>query len=193
MKKYLPIMILIAALAVLAYGLIGSSAWFSIETRTTGSISSGNFDLDVTGGPLDLQKLEPGAGYKAVGEFCLQNNGDYDMKLRAKLEGVTDPGNLRDYLSLKLVLKKLNTEDGNNYGGEHEDIVLFSDLAFSAWMDWNDNAKLLANEGDVFAPGLKSCYKLYAQLSGDAGNDQVQKPIDFDLLINATQLINPGW
>jgi hypothetical protein len=40
---------------------------------------------------------------------------------------------------------------------------------------------------------MKSCYKLFANLSEDASSNQISKSLKFDLFFNATQLINPGW
>jgi predicted ribosomally synthesized peptide with SipW-like signal peptide len=180
---------------LLIFGIFGSMAWFTSSVNTKGSISSGNFDLKVTSGPLDLTKLEPGAGYRQIGEFCLLNNGDYDMKLRVRVKNVEDPGGLKDFLKLKLVLKALNNEDQNYYGGV-DDLILFSDMPFTALMDWNDKARLLFDKQgavDPFFPNMKSCYKLFANLSEDASSNQISKSLKFDLFFNATQLINPGW
>lgn len=195
MKKQLAFLLLIPFVALMVYGLLGTNAWFTATVTTNGSISSGNFDLQVSGGPLDLTKLEPGAGYRQVGEFCLVNAGDYDMKLRVRVDNVSDPGALQDLLKVKLVLKALNSEDHNTYGGL-DDIELFSDIPFSALLDWNDETRLLfETDGttDPFVPDMKSCYKLYVSLSEEAGNSQLSQDLTFDLLFNATQYINPGW
>jgi predicted ribosomally synthesized peptide with SipW-like signal peptide len=180
---------------LLMVGIFGSMAWFTSSTNTQGSISSGNFDLKVTGGKLDLTKLEPGAGYRQIGEFCLLNNGDYDMKLRVRVKNVNDPGGLKGLLNLKLVLKAMNSDDLNNYGSV-DDLVLFSDIPFTALLDWNDEARLVFDKQgvvDPFVPTMKSCYKLFVNLSEQAGSNQISQNLTFELLFNATQLINPGW
>jgi len=180
---------------LLMVGIFGSMAWFTSSANTLGSISSGNFDLKVTGGALDLTILEPGAGYRQIGEFCLFNNGDYDMKLRFRVKNVDDPGGLQDLLNIKLVLKAINSEDHNNYGGV-DDIVLFSDIPFTALLDWNQEARLIFDKQgvvDPFIPNMKSCYKLFVNLSEEAGSNQISQNLTFELLFNATQSINPGW
>ena len=196
-KKAILTAFAIGLACLLMIGIFGSRAWFTSSANSQASISSGNFDLEVSGGPLDLTRLEPGAPYRQIGEFCLQNNGDYDMKLRVGVENVNGTGGLKDLLNLKLVLKAINSVDQNSYGDDVDDLVLFSDIQFNALLDLNNSARLLFDtQGvvDPFLPNMKSCYKLFAYLPGEAaGDSQISQNLTFDLLFNATQSINPGW
>jgi len=194
-KKSLIIIFIIGALLVLIYGMSGSGAWFTDNATASGSVSSGNFDLVVSGEPLLLSKIEPGAGYQPLGEFCVQNNGDYDMKFRGYMKDVVDPGNLRSYLLIKIEIKALNEVDHNNYG-PIDGAVLAIDVPFTDLMSWNDTIVLTpggAGNPDPFTAGMKACYKVSGKLTNTAGDDQISKTMTSTLFFNATQWINSGW
>jgi predicted ribosomally synthesized peptide with SipW-like signal peptide len=187
--------ILIIVFSILAFGLLGSGAWFSDSASVSGSISSGNFDLQASGGPFSISKVEPGAGYQSVGDFCLRNSGDYNMKFRGYIKDLDDPGNLRDYLLLRIEMKPFNEEDQNNYGPA-DGKLLVTDIPFASLMAWNDVLALYpGGPGDPipFAPGSKVCYTISTRLSGTAGNDQIQKSLIAQLYIDATQWISTAW
>ena len=78
MKKKWTILIALVAIAVMAYGVIGSGAWFTdTQTISDNVITTGIMELGVSGGPLVVNNLEPGAGYQPAGYFCAQNTGNY--------------------------------------------------------------------------------------------------------------------
>jgi hypothetical protein len=194
-KKVLLYTFFIGLSTVLIYGMTGSGAWFTNSAFLAGSVSSGNFEFKITGGPLHLDKIEPGAGYTSVGEFCVQNSGEYDMKFRGYMKGVEDPGNLASYLLLRLDMKPYNPTDENNYGPVIG-TTLATDLPFTDLMAVNDLLAATPSDEDIpepFAPGKKACYEVSARLAGDAGNDQLSKTLKADLYFDATQWINPGW
>lgn len=194
-KKSFLLIFIIGSIAVLTYGAVGSGAWFTDSATASGSVSSGNFDLNVSGEPFQLSKIEPGADYRPVGEFCVQNSGDYDMKFRGYMKDVDDPGDLRDYLLVKIEIKSLNDSDHNNYGPK-DGAVLATDVPFIDLMAWNDTISLTPGGNgnpDPFAAGMKACYVISGKLTSEAGNDQISKTLNANLYINATQWINSGW
>jgi len=194
-KKTIILLFTFLTLVVLSYGVIDSGAWFTDNASASGSISSGNFDLKVSGEPLLLTKIEPGADYQPLGEFCVQNNGDYDMKFRGYMKDVVDPGNLRSYLLIKIEIKALNEIDHNNYG-PMDGAVLAVDVPFTDLMDWNDTIVLTpggTDNPDPFSAGMKACYKVSGKLTSAAGDEQIAKTLTSTLFFNATQWINSGW
>ena len=194
-KKSLFITFIIGTLFVLTYGLAGSGAWLTDNATVSGSVSTGNFDLVVSGEPLLLAKIEPGAGYKPLGEFCVKNNGDYDMKFRGIMQDVSDPGNLSTFLLIKIEIKALNEIDHNNYGPK-DGAVLAVDVPFTDLMSWNDTIILKpggTDNPDPFAAGMKACYKVSGRLSSAATDEQISKTMTSTLFFNATQWINSGW
>ncbi len=194
-KKSLLLTFVVLAVCILVFGMTGSGAWFTDNASASGAISSGNFDFEVSGAPLSLSNAEPGAGYQPLGEFCVQNNGDYDMKFRGYMKDVVDPGNLRSFLLVKIEIKALNVSDHNTYGPQ-DDAIIALDVPFTSLMEWNDTIALFAggaNNPDPFAAGMKACYKVSGKLSNAAGNDQIAKTLTATLYFNATQWINAGW
>ncbi len=190
---------LIIGLIITSYGLIGGSgAWFTDTATMNGTISSGNFDLMVSGGPFNLSKIEPGAGYLQVGEFCIMNAGNYNMKFRGKLKDVNDPGNLRSFLMIKIEMIAYSSENNPHEitYGPTDGKVLAEDVPFTSLMDWNDAIALYPGGPDnpiAFFPGAKSCYTISAKLTNAAGNDQILQTVTSNLYIDATQWINTGW
>lgn len=194
-KKSLILTFIIGSFFVIIYGMTGSGAWFTDNATASGAISSGNFDLKVSGEPLQISKIEPGEGYQSLGEFCVQNNGDYDMKFHGYMKDVNDPGNLQSFLLIKFEIKALNDTDDNNYGPE-DGAVIATDVPFTDLMAWNETIAVIpemAGNSEPFAPGMKACYKVSGRLSSAAGNDQISKTMTANLFINATQWINSGW
>jgi hypothetical protein len=194
-KKSILFIFVIGMITVFTYGLMGSGAWFVDSASISGAISSGNFDLEVTGEPLQLVKIEPGADYQKVGEFCVQNKGDYDMKFRGYMKDVNDPNGLREYLLLKIESKAFNETDQNNYGPQ-DGAVLATDVPFTDLMVWNQIITTNpdgVDDPEPFAAGKKACYILSGKLTDAAGNDQLAKTLTANLFLNATQWINAGW
>lgn len=196
MRKFRLLLILgFGICGILIFGLTGTGAWFTNSAFMAGSVSSGNFEFKISGGPLHLAKIEPGADYAHVGDFCVENTGEYDMKFRGYMKGVEDPGNLASYLLIKLEMKAFNPTDLNNYGPAIG-TTLATDLPFTDLMSVNDLLSVTPLDADTpepFAPGKKACYAVSARLEADAGNDQLSKSLKADLYFDATQWINPGW
>ena len=175
--------------AVLVYGLIGSGAWFTDTAASPGSISSGDFNLVLSGESLKLDKLEPGTDYQPVGEICIANQGDYDMKFRGIIKDVDDPGNLQSYLILKIEIKEINETDHNNYGPAGVALEIAKDVPLSTFLDWNDFIAIVPgspNAPQPFSSGMKICYVISGKLSGDAGNEQIAKTLNANLFIEST-------
>ena len=181
---------------VLVYGLSGSGAWFTDTAASPGSISSGDFNLVLSEEPLKLENLEPGTDYQPVGKICIENQGDYDMKFRGIIKDVDDPGNLQSYLILKIEIKEINETDHNNYGPAGVALEIAKDVPLSAFLDWNDFIAIVPgspNAPQPFSPGMKICYVISGKLGGDAGNEQIAKTLNANLIIESTQWINSGW
>jgi hypothetical protein len=195
-KKIIKLFFITGLTGVLIYGLIGSGAWFTDSAASAGSISSGDFNLVVSGDSIKVENLEPGRDYQSFGEFCLENQGDYDMKFRGYIKDVEDPGNLQSFLLLKVEIKAINETDHNNYGPTGTSIEIAHDVPLSTFMDQNDILALSPgnpNSPQPFAPGMKICYILSGKLSADAGNEQINKTINTNLFFESTQWINSGW
>jgi hypothetical protein len=64
MKTKVMLGVCVLAIAILAYGTLGSGAWWAIPTTTTGSVEAATFDvdsdIDTASGTCDFSNLAPG-------------------------------------------------------------------------------------------------------------------------------------
>ncbi len=189
MSKKLYLLLAVALVAVLAFGIIGSGAWFtdtaSIENN---SVSTGELDLSVWGGPFTATKLEPGGDYVKLGVFCAKNEGDYDMKWRGWMTDVSDPANLRSKLLVRGVINP--TGNVGNYGPENYE--LFTDIPFTQLTSAN-SIIAITNSADPLYPGYYACYEIQAKLDGSAPNSMQNATLEAKFFIEATQRLNPGY
>ena len=189
LKKWLTYLIGITLLSVLAFGVLGTGAWFTTDESISGnSVSTGTLDLEVSGGPFSGTNLEPGAGYTSLGIFCVENIGDYDMKWRGWLKDVDDAKGLRNYLQVQAILNPTGYE--GNYGPA--DTTVFTDVPFTDLM--GPNSHILLNDPVYpFSPGYKACYQINAKLLSSAPNAVQAATLNTNLYIQGTQYINTGW
>ena len=76
MAKLLKIGLPLLALAILAYGLVGTGAWFtSTDSTTDNIISSGNLDLVISDVTSSTPLLESEGDYVEILRFCAVNEG----------------------------------------------------------------------------------------------------------------------
>ena len=189
MKKTLVSIVIILALAVMAFGVLGTGAWFTDSAQINNNyITTGSLDLKVTGGPFTGKNLEPGADYRSLGIFCVENIGQYDMKWRGWVVDLSDAKNLSGQLLVKVVMNPDGTEW--NYGPPNK--TLFEDIPFSSIVGVNDY--LVLNDPDYpFKPGDRACYNVQASLPSTVGNNLQSARLDANFYIQGTQYINTGW
>ena len=188
-KKTLGLLVVIGAIAVMIFGVIGTGAWFTGAEEITGnSITTGSLDLAVEGGPLTAADLEPGAGYADAGWFCVENVGDYDMKWRGWLYEVTDDNGLQNYLQAKAII----TQDHDGNYGPADDTVIFENVPITQLI--GPNGYIVLNDPVYpFAPDHKSCYYIQVKLVSTAPNTVQNSTLEAKFYIQGTQYINPGW
>jgi hypothetical protein len=197
MKKYVLFVLGLGLLSVLAFGMTGSGAWFTSTLQMPNNvITSGTLKLGVEGGPFVAASMEPGAGWKDMGWFCVTNRGDYNAKWRAWIEDVKDRKGLSNYLRLRVTLNPhldppLQT---GNYGPQ--DTVLFEDVPFTDLLSAKNTNLLLDDTtiapGDaLFSPTSRVCYRVEAKLSADAGDEQQNGTLTARLHVLGTQWIAP--
>lgn len=176
-------------LAVVLFGLAGTSAWFTDQAIILDNqVSTGSLDVQITGGPLAGVKLEPGLPtYVAITNFCIRNDGDYNMKWQARIDEVVDKKEMLQYLLIEGVRNPVGS--AGNYGPQNE--TLFTDQPFSVlnsppWF-------LVDNPVDPFEPGDAVCYELRGKLSSQAPNSVQNAVVSARLYVFATQQLNTGW
>jgi hypothetical protein len=187
--------LLISALALLAYGLAPSGAWYMGSWSSAGFIlSSGSLDLHVTGDSLRATNLQPGTEYTLLGTFCLQNTGTLDLKYRGLFESPAPIANdLLWYMTLKVEQQT---------GGPWRTVQEIPGTAAIATETLLYYFKHPGQGPDVvnhyvvagsLVPGESACHRLSVMLDPATPNSEQGKFIEFALHLDASQVTNPLW
>ncbi|HZW04548.1 MAG TPA: TasA family protein [Anaerolineaceae bacterium] len=189
------LVLIVAVLAVLAYGTLSTGAWFTDqEDVATGTVSAGTLDLKVTtDGDFLVENLEPGdPEFTNIGVFCAENIGDFDMKWQGDISITAGNEALAEYLLVQVIMNP--TGYVGNYGPEGKDLLTedFGEVTLQELID-KDPPILMDDPQWAFAPGHKACYALNVKLDASAPNTMKNQWLQAKLVLNATQDLNPGW
>lgn len=175
----------------------GTQAWFTDQELVVGnSFTAGKLDIKINPGcgivlPVTVQDMEPGKWY-----------GPYDLEVYNQNTPVsTMPVKYRMYSSNEsgTLMSKLNVR------------VAHSNCVGCPRPDWTANPALVKYAGNVqpmyvdspthsiTAPtgnldvNITHCWQLSFQVDTSAGNGYQGTTASFDLVVDATQVGNPGW
>lgn len=196
--KMFGILATIGLVAALAFGTVGSGAWFTTSvTQEAGGVSTGDLTLTVQGLPFGLGEgdvigpaPESPDSYESTGTFSVENTGDYDMKWRGKLNLTTNQNSIASYLYVKAVM---DTDiEGCNYGPDGR-TELFSGVPLTDFLSYATSPILMDDPTWAFQPGHKACYEIYVRMDPNTPNSVQNSSLAADLIIEGTQRDNPGW
>jgi hypothetical protein len=191
LKTRLFLLIAIATLWIMAFGMLTSYAWFTDSVTSTGAvITTGTLDIEVTGGPLAAEYLAPGGDYVDMGSFCASNAGNVDLKYRGIFEASEHSANgMIAYMAMKVeqniagewvLLKEI---DGDPESLTQYFIIPGQDPSIQ-------NSYML--EGSL-TPAQQTCYRFWVKLSGTTPNEFQGSYVDYIFHVHATQTNNTGW
>lgn len=199
--RILGVVAAIALVGALAWGALGTGAWFTDTAALEGNVvTTGNMDLSagsanadsIVNQPMGFDNLEPGAGYVTVGYFWTRNDGDYDMKWRGYLNLSGNTG-LTEYIQVRCVLNPTSGPWDSLVNFGPPDSEVFTNVPLSA-LQVAGNSHILMKDPDwPFTPGAFAFYELQAKLLSTAPNAMQEKTLTADLVLDATQYINTGW
>jgi hypothetical protein len=202
-RKALYLLLALGLLAVAAFGVVGSAAWFTDGATVPISATGATLDIraevgppggpvtyyDPTGVALSVDNLAPGALSDKV-MISVQNKGNpastLDVKYRYRsLYTASSPG-FWDALNVQV--------EYGACGGFNLSYVMptfiydgpVENLSFTS-VD-NDY-----NTGDYLPVNNTHCYRFAFYLDETAGNGLQGGSATFDVVIDATQPENPGW
>ncbi len=106
MSKKLYLLLAVAVLVVMAFGMIGTGAWFTDKETVSKDVTTGTLDLTIGGSavtdPISIRGLEPGAAPTHLGDYCINNAGTIDFKWRMKMALTDNPNNLANFLNVQV-------------------------------------------------------------------------------------------
>lgn len=187
MKK----LVLVAAmlmLSVMAFGAIGTGAWFT-DSAQIQNVSLTASSLNITAVPfasMGTSALEPGGAPKSAGIVDVTNAGDIDMKYRAWFADVIDSAGMGAYLRVTVVQNP--SSHPGNIGSINATLCSaepFNNLTVAG------NACL--TEAGPIATGQWVSYEFLVTLDSAAPNSVQGATVVANLDYYATQFINPGW
>lgn len=193
--KLYSVLILIFISIALISGLKGAGAWFSDSKKLPNNIiRSGSLDLQLSGGPLNANDLEPGANYTQMGSFCNNNSGTIDLKYRGLFESdMPASTDLIKFLTIKVEMKT-NGDWATLQEIQGNPAIETDGLRY--YFKFSDQDPAIINKYLVsgnLIPGEEICYRLSAKLNASTPNYDQHKTIDFVLHLQVTQITNPGW
>ena len=182
----------IAAVGVLGLGLTNTGAWFTDQASTEVTAETGTVDISLNGSaatPFTVGNLMPGV---ESGPYTLKvyNSGStVPVKYRITTDNVTSdqaaPSALMDVLKIRL--------DHGFCDGDYPGDV---NPTFTTTKSVN-NLNFKSTDDSIATAGLglnqTHCFALYFTLPGSAGNDYQNTSGSFDIVVDATQLENPGF
>jgi hypothetical protein len=173
---------------VLVYGAVGSGAWFTDSDSVSVSAAAAELDIDVRGPAsegIDIEGLVPGG---ESGPYALEvfNQGDVPVKYR--FGAVEDDGTgLFEHL-------RVIVSTGNCVGGPTGHDAFPGEVADVAVADLQDVESVLSIGGIAGLPaGITHCWSFVFYLDDSVGNEAQGTTTAFELVVDATQVDNPGW
>ncbi len=183
MRKILLAVLALSLMAIMLYGAVASAAWFSATDHVAVTATSGG--IDITGNPttMTVADLMPGV-YSDPQEFQIYNtaNSTVDVKFR-----VTDQFVSETYSGFyNKIQVKVNPW---NCGAGPEEATVYEGLLKN--LDFNNSQQTLFHDG--LPVNWTACYHVRFELVPSANNSFQNQGANFNLVMEGTQLENPGW
>lgn len=201
MKRMLVAAILVAAVAIMAFGALGTGAWFSDSATVAGNtLAAGKLQIELRDGnaapiAVNVQNMAPGDDYKPVGgtfELAAYNNGTepnpastLPLKYKMSFTDVVPSGaaDLRNVLMVKVMgwFPGMGTPFIQVFEGTWNEFVIYSTL--------ND---IVNNyNGGILDVQNTHEYQLQFKIASSAGNEYQGAALNFTMLIEAFQVADP--
>jgi predicted ribosomally synthesized peptide with SipW-like signal peptide len=175
------------AAGVLAYGAVGTGAWFTDSDTVPVSATAGVLDIDVRGPAAEGIELEGLVPDSTTGPYALEifNQGDVDVKYRITVDETGGTG-LLDHL-------RVTVSTGNCVGGPtgHDDFP--GQVADVPVADLEVTSLLSIGGASGLPAGITHCWSFVFSMDPSVGNEAQGLDSTFDIVVEATQLDNPGW
>lgn len=176
----------VAVAAVLGLGLTGTGAWFTDQETSTVSASAGTVDISLSGDAgtsLTVGNLMPGVESEPY-SFNVYNSGSsVPVKYR-----VTSSFAQNELLEDAL---RIRVEHGNCVSGGISNVYDIESPTLVRNLNFNSSESIAPT--DSLAVNNTHCFELYFSLAPSAGNQFQGESATFNIVVDATQLENPGF
>jgi hypothetical protein len=184
MRKRATLFLAVLTVGILAYGAIGSAAWFTDSDSVAVTATSGVVDIEGNPVSFTADDLMPGV-WSAPTEITIYNTGNSTTAVKFR---ITDQFGTESYAGFyDQIWVRLNQRFCGGIESTQVYEGLLKDLEHTNASATNPNwtAGLPIN--------ITACYYVRFALASTAGNVFQNRTATFDLVIDATQPENPGW
>jgi hypothetical protein len=178
-------------LLTLISGVIGTGAWFTDQDVLAGnSMAAGYLDISIRAGnatksPIVLQGMEPGVWSQAFPINVYNSGSTIPVKYRLLVSG--HQGALMDQLDVRLA--HFHCLPVSADWTRMPSRVKYSGPLANMYVESPTSA---INKG-VLEVNRTHCWMVSFKVRESAGNEYKNSWAGFDLVVEATQLDNPGW
>lgn len=201
LKKFRSLLVVLALLAVVAAGAIGTQAWFTDQDTAVNDLTAGRLDVELRGADADgvviaLDTTQYFKGGMRPGvpegpyEIDVYNKGwgqsTMTIKYRWSENQTGGSGPMYD---------KMNVEVRHSFCGTDPVgwPVIYSGPLDGMVIDSESPPSGTVLGGGHLDPNITHCWAWWFELDSTADNTLQAANVQFDLVLDATQPENPGW
>lgn len=193
MRKRMSLLLALFTVAVMAYGAIGSSAWFTDGAVAPVTGTAGTLDIKLNGANaagFTVDNMQPGVwGSQYYLEVYNQNApvSTMPVKYRIRTPFVSQSaGGFYDLLWVRVRHTFCGTPNPTAWP------VVAGPVKLNA-LSMESNATAGIVGGGILGVNISHCYYFEFALDSTAGNAYQGASAAFNLTFDATQVENPGW
>jgi hypothetical protein len=191
MKKVLAALGVVIA-GAMTYGAVGSGAWFTDTDTVPVSATAAKIDVEAIGPhstSITLANLLPGESTSAY-QVHVYNTGNSTVPIKYRIRS-SDPEVATLFNALKAEVRHGHCDGSTPLGHSNSQGVVYSG-ALNVLQVTSPASSITAPTG-ALAVNTTHCYSITFSLGSSVGNNMQGETATFDLVIDATQLSNPGW
>jgi hypothetical protein len=190
LRKGLAACIGLLLLGVLAFGAIGSGAWFTDSESVPVSAASGRVDISLTGtdsSSMSVTNVMPGVWDNLKTFNVYNSNSTVPVKFRLTPSYTSGDGSLYNALSVRVGTGNCigNAQGHDNFPGTVYEGPLNA-------LDLNSITSSIFGASGL-GLNISACYSFEFSLPANAGNGYQNLSSNFNINVVATQTQNPGW
>jgi predicted ribosomally synthesized peptide with SipW-like signal peptide len=175
----------------LAYGAVGSGAWFTDSDTVPVSATAATIDVEAIGPnstSITVSNLLPGESSTPY-QIHVYNTGNSTVPIKYRIRS-SDPEVAALFNALNAEVRHGNCV-GTALGHDNSKGIVYSG-ALNVLEVTSPDDSITAPTG-ALPVNTTHCYSITFSLDSSAGNSLQGATATFDLVIDATQLSNPGW
>lgn len=195
MKKHWKVLLTVGLVAVMAFGAIGSAAWFTDQDTDPVSLAAGKIKVELVGADANGITVVLGSSEYFMGGLApgvwdgpyyvdVYNKGwgESTLPIKHRWTSQRTGGNTAMW-----DLMKVRVYHGHCSGS-------LPNLVYEGLLkNLNLDSTTYAVGGGILNPGNTHCFKFKFMLKSSAGDSLQAKVVNFNLVLDATQEGNSGW